>query len=64
MPGSFVESERKKQGGTKDKRQEREGEAVGKYSERVSRLAEHLQGKGQPLEGMCCYPVAQSCSTL
>ena len=30
MPGSFVESERKKQGGTEVKRQDREGEAVGK----------------------------------
>ena len=30
VPGSFTESERKKQGGTKVKRQNREGGAVGK----------------------------------
>ena len=30
MPGSFVESERRKQWGTKVKMQNREGEAVGK----------------------------------
>lgn len=38
MPVSLMESERKKQGGIKVKRQDREDEAVGKQSERVFSL--------------------------
>ena len=41
MPVSLVESERKKQGGIKLKRQNREEEAVGKQSERVFNLEKH-----------------------
>ena len=46
---SLVESERKKQGGIKVKRQNREEEAVGKQSERVFNLEKHHW----PLEGVC-----------
>ena len=48
----FYRSERRKQCGTKDKRQNREGVAVGKKSERIFSLAKLLQGNVQASEGV------------
>ena len=53
MPGSFIgQTERKKQCGAKAKRQNREGDAVRKYSKRMVSLVKHLQGNVQPSEGV------------
>ena len=49
----FYILKRKRQWGTKVKRQNREGDAVGKLSERVFSLAKYLPGNGQPSEGVC-----------
>ena len=46
-------SERRKQCGTKNKRQNREGVVVGQKSERVFSLAKLLQGNVQASEGVC-----------
>ena len=59
MSGSFRQSEREKQGGTEVRRQNREGEAVGKQNESVLHLAKHLQGwqafgKGVFISSCCC----------
>ena len=52
MPGSFIDQREKKLRGTKVKRQNREGDAVGNH-ERVFSLVKNLQGNVQPSEGAC-----------
>ena len=47
----LLQNREKEAGGTKVKRQKREGETWG--SEKVFSLAKHLQSNSQPLEGVC-----------